>query len=120
MVQGLFFRSRIDAEAAAGVALRVHVYNQDVDAVEGKRGGDIDCRRGLADAALLVGDGENEGRHGIGPRAYGEGTGAASAASGFRAKAKLRAANGNRRGAIPAGDGSLARAQNKSVNPRRP
>jgi hypothetical protein len=45
-----------DAETGRGVALRVEIDHQHARADRGQRRGEIDRRRGLADAALLVGD----------------------------------------------------------------
>ena len=56
--------ARGDAEAGAGIALRVEVDDQHAPAGGGQGGGEIDRRRGLADAALLVGDGEDAGAGG--------------------------------------------------------
>ena len=47
------------ADAARGVALGVAVDEQDGAAGKGECGGQIDRRRGLADAALLICDGDN-------------------------------------------------------------
>ncbi len=52
----------IDAETGRGVALRIEIDDQDVFADGGERRAEIDGRRGLADAALLIGDGEYPGR----------------------------------------------------------
>ncbi len=52
----------VDAEAGRGVALRVEIDDQHILADGGERGAEIDRRRGLADAALLVGDGEHPRR----------------------------------------------------------
>ena len=49
------------SDAARGVALRVAVDEQDVAAGEGEGGGEVDRRGGLADATLLIGDGDNLG-----------------------------------------------------------
>ena len=49
-------RLALDAEPGRGVALRVEVDDQHVLADRGQGGAEIDRRRGLADAALLVGD----------------------------------------------------------------
>jgi hypothetical protein len=49
----------VDAEAGAGVALRVEVDDQDVGAVQRQRRRQVDGARGLADAALLVGHGDD-------------------------------------------------------------
>ena len=46
----------VDAETGRGIALRIEIDDQDFLADGGKRGAEIDRRRGLADAALLVGD----------------------------------------------------------------
>ena len=45
-----------------GVALRIEIDDQDILADGGERGAEIDGGRRLADAALLVGDGEDAGR----------------------------------------------------------
>ena len=50
---------RIDAEAGAGVALGVKVDDQDLLAHGGQCRAEIDRRGGLANAALLVGDGDD-------------------------------------------------------------
>ena len=55
-------RLALDAEAGRGVALRIEVDDQHVLADGGQRGAEIDRGRGLADAALLVGDGEDARR----------------------------------------------------------
>ena len=49
----------LDAEGGAGVALRVEVDHQHPHPVQGERGREVDGARGLADAALLVGDGQH-------------------------------------------------------------
>ena len=49
-------------ERGGGVALRVEVDHQDPLAELGQRRRDVDGRRGLADAALLVGDHDDPGR----------------------------------------------------------
>ena len=49
-------------EAGAGVALRVEVDDQHPVAEVGEAGTEVDRRRGLADAALLVGDGHDPGQ----------------------------------------------------------
>ena len=49
----------VDAEAGRGVALRVEVDDQHLLADRGERRAEIDRRRGLADAALLVGEREH-------------------------------------------------------------
>ena len=51
----------LDAEPGRGVALRVEVDDQRALAELGQAGADVDRRRGLADAALLVGDGDDAG-----------------------------------------------------------
>jgi hypothetical protein len=48
-----------DAEAGAGIALRVEVDDEHPMPGRGKRRREVDRRRGLADAALLVGDGDD-------------------------------------------------------------
>ena len=47
------------------ICLRVHVHAQDAVALFGERTREIDGRRRLADAALLVGDGDDVGHRGI-------------------------------------------------------
>ena len=54
----------VDAEAGRGVALRIEIDDQHALADGGERRAEIDRRRGLADAALLVGDGEHARRFG--------------------------------------------------------
>ena len=54
------------AEAAGGVGLGVEVDEQDGLAAFGERRGQVDGGGGLADAALLVGDGNDGGGHGKG------------------------------------------------------
>ena len=55
----------LDANRAGGIGLRVEIDQEGVDLLLGQGRGEIDGRGGLADAALLVGDGEYEGgRHG--------------------------------------------------------
>lgn len=48
----------IDTKAGTGIALRIEIDDQDFFADCGKRGRQIDGRRRLADAALLVGNGD--------------------------------------------------------------
>ena len=60
-------RLAVDAEPGRGVALRIEVDDQHVLADGGERGAEIDRGRGLADAALLVGDRQH-------PRAAGAGS----------------------------------------------
>jgi hypothetical protein len=50
-----------DADGGAGVALRVDIDEQRPALGRGERGGEVHRRRGLADAALLVRDGEDPG-----------------------------------------------------------
>jgi hypothetical protein len=45
---------RVNAHAVRAVELEVHVYQQHAPARLGERGAEVDRRRGLADAALLV------------------------------------------------------------------
>ena len=59
----------VDAEPGRGIALRIEIDDQHLLADGGKRGAEIDRRRGLADAALLVGDGEHARRPRRQPRA---------------------------------------------------
>ena len=49
----------VDAEAGRGVALRIEIDDQDLLADRRKRRPEIDRRRCLADAALLVGEGDH-------------------------------------------------------------
>ncbi len=49
----------VDAEAGRGVALRIEVDDQHALADRGQRRAEIDRRGGLADAALLVGEGQD-------------------------------------------------------------
>ncbi len=46
----------VDAETGRGIALRIEIDDEDFLADGGERGAEIDRRRGLADAALLIGD----------------------------------------------------------------
>ena len=65
----------VDAKAGRGVALRIEIEDQHGLADGGECGAQIDRGRGLADAALLVGDGENARRlagHGVGAQAVGK------------------------------------------------
>ena len=48
----------VDAKSARGVALRVKIDHEHAVAREGQVAGQIDNRRGLSDAALLVGTGD--------------------------------------------------------------
>ena len=48
----------IDAEPGRGIALRVEVDDQHMLPDGSERRAEIDCGRGLADAALLIGDGQ--------------------------------------------------------------
>ena len=52
----------VDAEAGGGIALGVEIDDQNPFADRGERGAEIDGGRGLADAPLLVGDGEHARR----------------------------------------------------------
>ena len=52
----------VDAQAGAGVALRIEVDDQDPVAEVGQAGAEVDRGGGLADAALLVGDGDDPGQ----------------------------------------------------------
>ena len=54
----------VDAETGRGIALRIEIDDQHFLADGGERGAEIDRRRGLADAALLVGDREHARRLG--------------------------------------------------------
>ena len=63
----------VDAERGAGVALRVDVDDQHGQSGLGQRGGDVDGGGGLADATLLVGDGEDAGRRRLGEDPAGQG-----------------------------------------------
>ncbi len=49
----------LDAERGAGIALRIEVDHQNLQSLQRERGGDVDGGGRLADAALLVGDGED-------------------------------------------------------------
>jgi hypothetical protein len=51
---GMFFL--VDATAHGGVALRIDVDEHHAPARPGQRGGEVDARRGLANAAFLIGD----------------------------------------------------------------
>ena len=69
-------RLALDAEPGRGVALRVEIDDQDMLADGGERGAEIDGGRGLADAALLVGDRQHAraGASAAGCPACGNGT----------------------------------------------
>src|SRR5690606_948895 len=54
----------VDAAAHGGVALGVEIDQQHPLGRGGQRGGQVDCGGGLADAALLVGNGDDAG-HGV-------------------------------------------------------
>ena len=58
----LFF----DADGTGGVGLGIEIDQKRVDFLLGESGGEVDGGRGLADAAFLIGDGENGGGHGEG------------------------------------------------------
>ena len=49
----------LHAQSRGGVALRVRIDDEDMEAALGERRGDIDRRRRLADTALLVRDGDH-------------------------------------------------------------
>ena len=72
----------LDAERGAGVALRVEVDHEDLQPLQRERGRDVDGGGRLADAALLVRDGE----HALlrRPRQSGAGVQHAYGALGFR------------------------------------
>ena len=53
----------LDADGGGGIGLGVEVHEEGVDFLLGEGGGEVDGGGGLADAALLVGDGENGGGH---------------------------------------------------------
>ncbi len=55
----------VKAEAAGGVGLGVEVYKEGRDTAAGEAEGEVDRRGGFADAAFLVGNGENSGRHDV-------------------------------------------------------
>ena len=55
----------VDAEAGGEIRLRVHVDAQDAVALFGEGAGEVDRRRRLADAALLVGDRDHVRHRGI-------------------------------------------------------
>jgi len=59
-------RLALDAEPGRGVALRIEIDDQHVFADGGERGAEIDRGRGLADAALLVGDRQHARACGLG------------------------------------------------------
>ncbi len=54
-----FDAAAVDADAAGGVALRIDVEEQHTLFGGGERGGQIDRRRCFADAALLIGNGDD-------------------------------------------------------------
>ena len=51
------------AEAAGGVGLRIQIKQQDAPPNRGDTGSQIDCSRGLAHSALLIGNSNDFGRH---------------------------------------------------------
>ncbi len=55
----------VDAETRGQIRLRIHVDAQDAIALLGERTGEVDRRRRLADAALLVGDRDHVRHRGI-------------------------------------------------------
>ena len=55
----------IDAEARGQVRLGIHVDAEDAIALLSERAGEVDRRRRLADAALLIGDRDHVGHRGI-------------------------------------------------------
>ena len=55
----------VDAEPGRGIALRIEIDDQHPLADGGERGAEIDRRRGLADAALLVGDRQHPRQAGL-------------------------------------------------------
>ena len=61
LVDGGFERALVDAAAHGRIALRVEVDQQDALAELGQAGGEVHRRRRLADAALLICDGEDPG-----------------------------------------------------------
>ena len=63
----LYARGMADAEPGGGVALWVGVDQHDAPATLGEGGGEIDRGGGLADAALLVGDGNDVRNAVLGP-----------------------------------------------------
>jgi len=54
-----------ETAAAGGIALGISVDEERALFSDGKRGGEVDGRRGLTDAALLIGDCENAGHGGV-------------------------------------------------------
>ena len=66
----------VDPEAGGQVRLRIHVDAEDAEPLLGERAGEIDRRRGLADAALLVGDRDHIRHRGITSRISGGGAAA--------------------------------------------
>ena len=61
VVDGRVQLMRLDAEAHRQGALRIEVHQQYAAAMLCQRRAEVDSRRGLADAALLVADGGNPG-----------------------------------------------------------
>jgi hypothetical protein len=60
-----------DAQAAGGVGLGIEVDQENLLAALGQAGGEIDGGGGLADAAFLVGDGDDGRGHGRVPLQMG-------------------------------------------------
>jgi hypothetical protein len=61
VVDGRDFGVMVDAQRSGRIALRVEVNHQDPPAMQGKRSGKVDRRRGLAHPALLIGDHHHTG-----------------------------------------------------------
>ena len=57
----------IDAECRARIALRIKIDDKHAQAMQRHCGRDVDCRRGLSDATLLVRDGDHAGVRRLGP-----------------------------------------------------
>ena len=77
-------RPDVDPQAGAGVALRIEIDDQGAVAELGQAGAEVDRGGGLADATLLVGDGDDPGerpagRGGLRPPLISSSTGARSA-----------------------------------------
>ena len=58
-----FARLFLDSKRAGGIGLRIQIDQQRADFLFGQGGGEIDGSGGFADAAFLIGDGEDSGGH---------------------------------------------------------
>ena len=112
----------LDAQPGRGVALGVEVDDQRALAELGEAGADVDRRRRLADAALLVGDGDDPGELGdragtATPSAARRGGGGVAGASGSvgggRSAARVGSQDGRR---LASTGGRLAASSGKLID----